>query len=244
MIHDPRFILDPSCPWGDLRLSTGTPDILWCEKQICSWVTNPVNAWTNIAYLILAIALYVLSRKEKSENLRFYWVAIAWIGGTSFIYHASLAFPTQILDFFGMYLFLFFLIAQNIARMGLISAHSVRMIAWASTFLATACAAVGSRLGMRLQPTVMLLIAVFLVSEGIAARKSAQKIHYRFFALSIAFLGLGAVFSAADVTRRICDPKSLFQGHALWHILGAVALFFSYLHARQFWAISKRNASR
>ena len=30
----------------------------------------------------------------------------------------------------------------------------------------------------------------------------------------------------------LCDPTSIFQGHALWHILNAIVLFFIYLHYR------------
>jgi hypothetical protein len=37
-------------------------------------------------------------------------------------------------------------------------------------------------------------------------------------------LGAAALASLADVTRAWCDPASWLQGHALWHVLSALAL--------------------
>jgi hypothetical protein len=49
----------------------------------------------------------------------------------------------------------------------------------------------------------------------------------------MAALAAGGVFSALDVTRTWCDPHSLLQGHAIWHVLSAICLGFAFLHYRQ-----------
>ena len=35
-----------------------------------------------------------------------------------------------------------------------------------------------------------------------------------------------------DITDKLCSPTSIFQGHALWHILGALSIFLGYLYYR------------
>jgi hypothetical protein len=53
---------------------------------------------------------------------------------------------------------------------------------------------------------------------------------------ALAMLGTGAGFSASDVTRKFCDPTNHWlQGHALWHLFGAVALYFSLHYYHQFY---------
>lgn len=231
-----RFLMEPGCPWVGLRHLSGVPDIVWCEKQICSWIATPANTWSNLAYFIAAAALYWTARHEKSKNLRFYGVAALWVGFSSFLYHASLTFATQVFDFFGMYLFLYLVLAQNLVRMGVFANRFVKRFIWGATLLTTLLSSLGAKLGVQLQPIVMLLILAIIITEIFAANRATRKTEYRHFALSLIFLGLGAVFSASDVTRRFCTPESLLQGHALWHILGAFSLYFSLLHYRQFYS--------
>lgn len=230
------FLMEPGCPWVDLRHSSGVPDIVWCEKQLCSWIATPVNTWSNLAYLIAAAGLFWVARHEKSKNLHFYGTAAVWVGLCSFIYHASLTFATQVLDFFGMFLFLYLVLGQNLARMDVFADRQVKRFVWGASIATTLLSSVGAKLGMRLQPVVMLLILTILLTELFAANRATRRTEYRYFALSLIFLGVGAIFSASDVTRRFCMPESLIQGHALWHVLGAFSLYFSLLHYRQFYS--------
>ena len=52
--------LSPGCPWyelSELRL----PNFDWCEAQRCSYVVEPANAWSNLAYVIVGLVLLGLS---------------------------------------------------------------------------------------------------------------------------------------------------------------------------------------
>jgi hypothetical protein len=44
------------------------------------------------------------------------------------------------------------------------------------------------------------------------------------YRVGLALLGAAGLASLADVTRAACDPESWLQGHALWHVLSALAL--------------------
>jgi hypothetical protein len=55
------------------------------------------------------------------------------------------------------------------------------------------------------------------------------------FWISALFMSAAASCSLADVKRFHCDPSNHWlQGHAMWHVLGSIALLFSYFHHRQF----------
>ena len=55
------------------------------------------------------------------------------------------------------------------------------------------------------------------------------------FWLSLSSLIIAATFSALDAARVLCFPENhFFQGHGMWHLMGALALFFSYRHYLQF----------
>lgn len=219
-------------------MATGTPDIVWCEKQLCSWITTPANAWSNLAFIVVAMIFFVMTRKEKAPNIRYYGIAALWVGATSFIYHSSLTYATQVLDFLGMYIFFFLVLAQNFARLGWIACRRVKSTLWILTATTTVGSAIAAKYGMHLQPVVMVLILFILATEIVCANRAVRKIEFRNLAFCLVSLSVGAFFSASDVTRRICNPDNhFFQGHALWHILGAVSLFFSILHYRQFYSL-------
>ncbi|NDG85470.1 MAG: hypothetical protein EBX52_10615, partial [Proteobacteria bacterium] len=69
----------------------------------------------------------------------------------------------------------------------------------------------------------------------IAAKKALAPFKMAWFFASFACIALAATSSALDLKRIACDPSNHWlQGHALWHVLGSAALFFSFLHHRQF----------
>jgi predicted membrane channel-forming protein YqfA (hemolysin III family) len=62
----------------------------------------------------------------------------------------------------------------------------------------------------------------------------ARGIERKWLYWALAAMSAGFVLWTLDITRRLCDPQSLLQGHALWHILGAVAAWcvFRYYQRR------------
>ncbi len=144
---------------------------------------------------------------------------------------------SQVIDFLGMYVFFFLILIQNSARLGWTSPKKVKRNVWIASIVTTLLSGIAAKGGMRLQPVVMLLIVLTLVTEFLATRKTKAKVSHKYLFASLGFLGIGAAFSASDVTRRFCDPENHWiQGHAIWHYFGAVALFFSIYHYRQFYS--------
>src|SRR5260370_1148769 len=70
------------------------------------------------------------------------------------------------------------------------------------------------------------VIAAVLILET-----RARGIDRKWLYWALASMSAGFIFWTLDITRRLCDPHSLLQGHAVWHVLGAVSAWcvFRYL---------------
>lgn len=202
--------------------------------QRCSWVVEPANTWSNLAYVLVGLGLWTLARRSSSAQLRFFAPAAIGVGVASGIYHASYTFVLQIFDFLAMYVFCYLLICLNLRRLGVLGSADWRRRFW-QLVVGTTLLTVGlDLLEVPIQAVVALLIVVIVASEfWIQRRGDRATLH--FFVLAMALIAAGAVFSVLDVTRTWCDPTHPFlQGHAIWHTLSALALFAAYFHYRQF----------
>jgi hypothetical protein len=238
----------PACPWQGLA-ELGAPNVKWCEERLCSYINEPANAWSNLAYIAVAAGILWSRRAAAASVSRppgtaaasdarqrlLAWFApiIATIGVCSFVYHASNVYVTQILDFIGMYLFCFLLLLLNGMRLGFLARSRFAAAFVGCVGLLSAATAVLSRVGFPIQSLVALLTLGILVSELFIHRQVPSPYSLRNFFLSLGLLLGGAVCSALDVTRRWCDPTNHFlQGHAVWHVLSAFSLLAAYYHYR------------
>ena len=229
----PDTHLSPGCPWStlsELRL----PNVDWCELQRCSWVVEPANTWSNLAYVLVGVALLIVARSSSSPHLRSFAPAAFLVGLASGIYHASYTFVLQILDFAGMYLFLYLLITLNLRRLGRLGGGRWRARFWQLVLGTTLFTVALDFLEVPIQGIVLVLIIVLVASE-VALWRRGRDAALHFFGLAMGLISAGAVFSLLDVTRIWCDPAHPFlQGHAIWHVLSALCLFAAYFHYRQF----------
>lgn len=230
-------LLRSGCPWVELRELGGLPNVKWCEETLCAWIAEPANTWSNLAYLAAAVALYLVARRETSRTLRFFAPAAVAVGLASFAYHASVAFATQVLDFWGMYFYFLLVLALNLVRLRWLPGTRLFRALWPAIFAFTVLTAAVGRAGLPVQAIIGLLIAATVFTEWRAGRVTPVATR-RWFWVTLAIIAVAAACSAADASRLWCDPANhVLQGHALWHALGALALFASYFHYRQFRAL-------
>ena len=188
----------------------------------------------NLAYVLVGVALWIAARRSSSPHLRSFAPAAVLVGLASGIYHASYTFVLQILDFAGMYLFLYLLITLNLRRLGRLAGNGWRARFWQLVLGTTLFTVALDFLEVPIQGIVFVLIIALVASEvALWRRGHAAALH--FFGLAMGLISAGAVFSLVDVTRTWCDPAHPFlQGHAIWHVLSALCLFAAYFHYRQF----------
>lgn len=226
--------IPPGCPWHELS-QYGLPNVNWCEETLCAVINEPANAWSNLAYILVAAVLFWIARPSQSAAMKRFAPAVFTVGTLSFCYHATNVHITQVLDFLAMYIFCYLLLLINVQRLGLIKGSAMRVALLGSTLLSTALTAGLVRIGFPIQSLIAALTLAIVVTELLLYRRAQQSYSLRYFGLSLLALLAGTACSAVDATRRLCDPQNHFlQGHAAWHLLSALSLLLSYFHFRQF----------
>jgi len=212
--------LPPGCPWSGFT----PPNVNWCEAERCAAIVNPWDAWSNLLYLVLGLWMWREARRAGRADLSRFGPASVAIGVFSFAYHASYTFALQFFDFVAMFLFCFTVLARNAVRLGWIGAPRETRFFLAGVALFSALVPPLFALGFPIQALVALLIAVGLAQEWRLRRRDGPGPWYRSYAVGLALLAAASIASLADVTRIACDPESWLQGHAVWHLLSALAL--------------------
>ncbi|MGE4609617.1 MAG: ceramidase domain-containing protein [Myxococcota bacterium] len=214
--------LADGCPWSGFL----PPNIDWCEQELCAWVTNPANTWSNLAYFAFAIAMASITRRLGIQELRLFAPASFLVGAFSLVYHASYTFLFQFFDFVGMFAFCFVPITLNAIRLEQISGERQVWFYSVGVVAMSALVPLGYFAGFPIQALVLVLIIAIIGQEVAVHRRGGTSPDYRWYRVALALISAAAVFSALDVSRTFCDPNNHWiQGHAIWHVLSAAALF-------------------
>ena len=214
--------LPPGCPWSGFT----PPNVDWCEEELCGWITNPANTWSNLLYVALGVLMWREARRRRSPALAPFGPASIAVGVFSFVYHASYTWMLQFFDFVGMFLFCFCVLALNARRLGWISPRRQTAAMLVGTALASGLLPVLFARGVPIQGLVLLLVLAMIAQELWLRRRDGALPAHRFWWLALGLLGAASVCSALDVTRMWCDPANHWlQGHALWHLLSAASLY-------------------
>lgn len=207
------------------------PNVDWCEQELCSWVVNPADTWSNLAYV--AFGLWMMwSARGRGDGAAMFGPAAIVVGLCSGAYHASYTYLLQLLDFLGMYLFVGLLLTLNAERLGWIGARARRRVLLGGVAGLMALTPIVFETGFPIQSIVFVLILLTVGQEVVLARRTRAEDRpaYGLFLAALALITVAAGFSAADVTRMWCEPDNHWlQGHAIWHVLSATALAVLFL---------------
>lgn len=194
----------------------------YCERLGPEFWSEPLNAVTNAAFLIAALAAYLMWRRRTPDD----WaglsliIILAAIGVGSFLFHtfatvwAVLADVIPIVIFIHVYLFFAlnrFLKLPWWAALGIVIVFFAATPAVSDTLFAPL---VGSSAGY-----VPALLAIFVVG-ALFARNNRK--------LGAQVLLTGLVFLASLTFRTLDEPLCgyiEFGVHFMWHILNGIVLF-------------------
>ena len=73
------------CPWDALEPAA----MHFCERELCGWITQPANTWSNLAYIIVGAWLIRLAFREGHRPLAAIGLIEILIGIGSFFFHMS-----------------------------------------------------------------------------------------------------------------------------------------------------------
>jgi hypothetical protein len=215
------------------------PSACFCEAVRASPVAQPVNTGTSLAFLAAAVIVTGARRRavrvSPRENLMLtapvytllYCVSLVVIGFGSMFYHASLTFAGQTADVAGMYLLATFLVLYNAGRLRPITPlrTAVLYVGINGALITLLVVAPALR---RYVFGAMILCAIVL--EFRVRAVSTRRVDSRLFAAALMGLAVGFAFWILDITHVVCRPTSMFQGHGVWHICGAIATVLMYLY--------------
>lgn len=202
---------------------------------------QPVNAWTNLAYILAGLWPLIVIRVDISTVA--YFLANLYCGISGFIYHASISIYWRHVDIAAMY--------TVCLVVGLHGVHAVTGLSW--QWLAVPLLALGISFtwlrddmdnGVQLFNNTMPLVfcaciaslQVILVvakvwtlakeQEETVRQKCQQACPTLLLAGIPAILaGLAIHVRDKDLDKSWCYPASFAQGHATWHCLTALASF-------------------
>ncbi len=216
------------CLYSDWARSTH----IWCEEQLCSWVREPANTFSNISYVIIGILILMNARKHAYSHLKLLGAFSILLGFMSGFYHATSSFFGEVLDYSSMFLISSYVLVANLSRIYKWSPKKMTIVA----SLLFAVSVIGL-IQFRTVGAVFfgIQINIALIAELIVRKRAHSHPHYKplWIALSL-FLGAWGIWNL-DTHRIVCDPTNHFiNGHAIWHVATAIAIWFIYKFYTQF----------
>jgi hypothetical protein len=201
---------------------------IYCERTDASFWSEPINALTNLAFLIAAGLLW--SRAQGHGAVRLLAILIGLIGLGSFLFHTFGNRLTGLLDVFFIAVFIVafaYLLPRVSWQQTRLRALGIMLLA--ISFIAGVTASVSNwRAALDWLPPGMYLGAwlILLIYAALTSRLGASK----FGKSASRFLWLAAGLFAVSMTARQLDmPLCLSTGglHWLWHLCNAGVLWAS-----------------
>jgi len=226
--------------WTDWRPASCMPNHCFCEAIRPSTVAQPANTWSSLGFVLIGL----LVMRQSGEDVRLlkqnlmtrqrvypalFGAALIITGLGSAFYHASLTFAGKFFDVMGMYLIASFIMLYNISRLkpfyGRNFVVAYLLINTVLAFLLVAYPA--------LRRYVFGAVIFATLWPEYRLRQTRALILNNFF-LKAAWgtLILAFIIWTLDLAKILCNPTGWLQGHALWHLLGALAGGFLYLYYR------------
>lgn len=209
------------CPWSRLAPAT----IKYRENNLCAWIRQPANTWSNLAYVIVGLWLLLQPPARAGGVLMLIPFTAVVIGIGSFMYHASFSLLFQTVDLGAMYLFSCLLIVLDVQRLVFLSGWAFYGL-YVSLFLVSLAAF----LIIRKQSSFLIFglhIVIVVVLEMASALLGQRASDYRPFGAMFAVLIAALIPWTLDYKGLAFHPDNhLIQGHALWHVISSLCFIF------------------
>jgi dihydroceramidase len=221
--------------WGLYPPATCLGTHCFCETpRTGALLLQPANSWSSFGFVVVGSWIMLGAGSLPGSALRglpalwFGFTAIM-IGVGSVALHATLTLSGQFADVLGMYLLGSFTLAWAVFRWrGLSPAVAIALyLGVAGTLIGLLWVVPETR---RWLFAVLLVVALAVEWWGARPLRVGARPHLLLLGLAANILAFAIWI--ADQTRAVCVADSLVQGHAAWHLLGAVAVAFSHAYYR------------
>ena len=221
-----------------LRFGWFGPDVgagaNFCEAARDGLIKQPANTLSNFGFVIagLAAAFYLdrhWSHVAHARLLAAFPALIALLGPGSMAMHATQSSLGGRFDVGSMYLVAGFAAAYGLTRLlrrGLLTLSTlfVVLVVAAEVLGASDVPAPLVDTAGNLAFAVLLLIAVLI--EAVIQRRPRHPRSWRSAVVAVGAMAVAfVIWSLSHSGGPLCDPDSLVQGHAVWHVLCAVSAY-------------------
>ena len=216
----------------------------YCEAIRPGRVAQPANSWSNAGFVFAGLAVLAHLRRTGPALMasdpfypRLYGALGIFLGVGSFAFHGTMTAWGGAADLISMYAYIAFVVAYDLARVG-----EWRRVRFGAVFTAVtlvpslALAVIPSEHGKWLFAilvgvALLLEVAVSFPSLRPWAPRPIDPVRRPWFWAGLgSFVVANGVWNVSHTGGPWCDPHSLWQGHALWHLLSAVAVWCFYLY--------------
>jgi hypothetical protein len=235
----------PRGVWDGMVIRKPPPNSAYCEyKRLDETLRTPANSWSNLAYwaagsIMIGLACHDYSTSKAKGS---HWLLLptpptflvlsgimcCFLAVGSFVFHASVTTFGQQLDFAGMGVVLLPPIACAMFKLrrcrhgrDLRLLHSSHKQILSAAIVACIIVA-GARIGF------IVVLSFFLLGWlefGNKQRRQAKtRKHVQLLVVIMGSFALAILVRFLGSSGYLCDPKSFFQPHSLWHLLTAVPL--------------------
>jgi len=224
----------------------GTSGMIFCEASAPGIIKQPANAWSNLAYTAVGLWIGLRTwrrfregktaphgnrmRSRQPYPLIYAMVAVS-IGPGSMAMHASTTSWGGTLDIMSMFLWAGFVLAYGAAQIFRLDdrhfALAYLLIIGVASFFY-----LGQPIDVSGTVIFGVIVALYAATEAwILLRRPEIVVERRYLwtTLALFFVAL-AVWVPSQTGGPLCDPHSLLQGHALWHVLTATAVLSLYFY--------------
>jgi len=226
----------------------------YCEIQSEGLFLEPINTWSNLGFIIIGLVIaWQMMWGSFKENINvltrsdfmsiFFSSLVIFLGPGSMLMHATYTRLGIELDVLSEYLVCAFLVAYSTQRffhMGVKYFVGVFLLIIVICELVSRWNVYLPVIGGPANLLVIVFLALFIVTEILIVFVRHSNIKKRWaFAGFITLLVALVIWKFSDTGGPICYPRSWFQGHALWHLLDALALYFLFRYI-----ISENNSDQ
>jgi len=224
-----------------MKPATCLPNNCFCELNRTGNIIQPINTWSSAAFLligtlIISLALWDIKQADKNNRLKnspfygiIFGILVIFVGLGSIYYHARLTYLGQFFDNFGM-----FLITTAIFFYGIQYVYKIKPAFLLLEFFMTNLFLSAAQFYYPVTRRYLFALSVVLVLivEYFTGKRRDIDRDSRFIYGAVGAMAIGFLIWILDITKILCNPVSLLQGHAVWHILTALAAGLIYLYYR------------
>jgi hypothetical protein len=213
--------------WETWKPATCLKTGCFCEaSNMQSPIRQVANTVSSLGFVFSGMFIFANSREGNRFSIGYsvlMGIASIIVGVGSAFYHASLTFIGQFFDVFGMFLLAVFTLVYAWERIWKLRiSTTLGLFLTINIFLSWLQIAIPDT--RRYAFAIVLVIA--LIFEYYFRVKDKPQMNVRLLRIGVGLLAGAYIIWILDNTRIVCFENSLLQGHALWHVLGAVSVVF------------------